>query len=392
MHEATLITRPSEVDVENLVVSIAELRWASLRPELRPLLTNLKILDWVVAAARSGTVINDSSFIGLTNLIDALWERWVQGDTDGLGRSHVLMHVGVLEGDSLSPGVPRMQLEYSEQAALATLATSNLIRIRDERVRFAHDLLGDWARMRILVGEPTLASPQNRERANLPRWHRAVRLFGQRLLEQSTDGATRWQQAVEGLDDESQSGAVIRDLFLESLFLATNAAVLLERSWPALSAREGRLLNRMLNRFRFVATLPDPRIAVLAESDADGAQWEHLLRIPYWPYWGPVLMVLHAHRADVVRLAPHTAAKICSLWLRIMPTEVSPGQPTPWRQEAAELAVAIGREIQARNAEGNYFGNRQDKFAYEAVLWAAPELPDEVAALCLELAERRDLL
>jgi hypothetical protein len=63
----------------------------------------------------------------------------------------------------------------------------------------------------------------------------------------------------------------------------------------------------------------------------------------------------------------------------------------PWRREAAELAVAIGREIQARNAEGNYFSDGQDKFAYEAVLWAAPELPDEVAALCLELAERRDL-
>jgi hypothetical protein len=145
MHDATVINRPSEDDVANLVLSIAELRWASLRPELRPLLTNLKVLDWVVAAARSRSVTSDSSFIGLTTLIDALWERWVQGDTDGLGRSHVLMHVGMLEGDTLSPGVRRMQLEYSEQAALATLATSNLIRIRDERVRFAHDLLGDWS-------------------------------------------------------------------------------------------------------------------------------------------------------------------------------------------------------------------------------------------------------
>ena len=160
---------------------------------------------------------------------------------------------------------------------------SNLVRMRDERVRFSHDLLGDWARMRILVGEPTLSSPQNRERADLPRWHRAVRLFGQRLLEQSADGAARWHQVVEALDDETQSGAVIRDLFLESLFLATNAAALLELSWPGLSARGGRLLNRMLNRFLFVATLPDPRIAALTEGEADGAQWQHLFRIPYWP-------------------------------------------------------------------------------------------------------------
>jgi hypothetical protein len=74
-----------------------------------------------------------------------------------------------------------------------------------------------------------------------------------------------------------------------------------------------------------------------------------------------------------------------------MPRELSPGQPMPWRQEAAELALAIGREIQALNAEGDYFSNGHDKAAYEAVLGAAPDLLDEVAALCLELAERRDL-
>src|SRR5271156_4018905 len=63
----------------------------------------------------------------------------------------------------------------------------------------------------------------------------------------------------------------------------------------------------------------------------------------------------------------------------------------PWRRQAAELAVAIGREVQALNAGGNYYSNSHDKAAYEAVLAAAPELPDEVAQLCLELAERRDL-
>ena len=391
LHTATPIDQPSEHDVQTLVASISGLTWASLRPELRPLLTNLKVLDWVVAAARSGTAINDPSFIGLTYLINALWERWIEGDTDGLGRSRVLMHLGVLEGDTLATGVPRMQLEASEQPALGALAASDLVRLRDERIRFSHDLLGDWARMRVLVGEQSFASPASRDRANLPRWHRAVRLYGQWLLEQSADGSERWQQAIAELPDESPTGSVIRDLFLESLFLATNAAALLERSWPPLCANGGCLLNRMLNRFLFVATLPDPRIAALVQSAADGTQFEHLFRLPYWPYWGPLLMVLHGHRADVTRLAPHNAAKICSLWLKTMPAELSPGQPMPWRQEAAELAVAIGREIQALNAEGNYFSNGHDKSAYEAVLCAAPEVPDEVAALCLELAERRDV-
>ena len=392
LHRATPVSRPSEMEIQGLIASIDGLQWASLRPELRPLLTNLKILDWVVVAARSGAAMNDPSFVGLTSLIDALWERWVVGDdSDGLGRSRVLRHLGILEGDTLSAGIATMQLEHSEQGALAALAASDLVRIRDERVRFSHDLLGDWARMRVLVGEQSLSSPAMDDRANLPRWHRAVRLYGQRLLESSAEGPERWRQSVEGLAAESSTGSVVRDLFLEALFLATNAGALLERSWPALIANGGVLLNRMLNRFLFVATLPDPRVAAFIQDELDGAQWKHLLRMPYWPYWGPMLTVLHAHRADVVRLMPHTAAKVCALWLRTTPTELSPGQAMPWRREAAELAVAAGREVQALNVEGDYFSDRQDVFVYEAVLWAAPELPDEVAQLCLELAQRRDL-
>ena len=392
LRSATPIERPSEDDVQTLAVSIPELGWASLRPELRPLLTNLKVLDWVVAAARSGATIDDPSFVGLTFLIDALWERWVEGDgDDGLGRSHALKQLGILEGDTLATGVPLIRFQASEQPALSALRKSDLVRLRDERARFSHDLLGDWARLRVLMGEQSLAPTASGERANLPRWHRAVRLYGQRLLEQSADGAERWQQTIAGLAEDAPNSPVIRDLFLESLFLASNAAALLVRSWPALCANGGRLLNRMLHRFLFVATLPDPRVAALLQAEGDGAQFEHVSRVPYWPYWGPLLTVLHAHSADVAQLAPINAAKICGLWLKEMPRELSPGQPMPWRQEAAELAVAIGREVQALKAEGDYYSAGHDKAAYEAVLWAASDLPDEVAALCLELAKRRDL-
>jgi hypothetical protein len=62
-HRATAIGRPPRDDVQSLVASIPKLQWAFLRPELRPLLTNLEVLDWVVAAAQSGTTINASSFI-----------------------------------------------------------------------------------------------------------------------------------------------------------------------------------------------------------------------------------------------------------------------------------------------------------------------------------------
>jgi hypothetical protein len=355
------------------------------------LFKNLKILDWLVAAARSGKAINPASIIGASYLVDALWERWVEGDTDQLGRSHLLMRLGTLEGDTLLASVERMKLEQSEQAALGSLTSSDLVRIRDQRVRFTHDMLGDWARLKVLIGEPSLSAPSVRARAKLPRWHRAMRLFGQRLLEQADDGPERWRQAVEALEDGTEEGAIIRDQLVEALFLATNAAALIQRSWEALAANRGRLLALMLERFMFAATLPDPRIVALLSKTEDAGEWDHLFRLPYWPYWGPMLTVLHAHRDEVAQLVPHAAAKLCALWLKSVPVELGDGQPMPWRKEAAEPALAIGREVQALNAEGNYYSDGHDKTVYEAVLSAAPELPDEVAQLCLELAQRRDL-
>ena len=63
----------------------------------------------------------------------------------------------------------------------------------------------------------------------------------------------------------------------------------------------------------------------------------------------------------------------------------------PWRTHAAELALAITREIQARNAEGHYYSAGSDREVYEAALYAAPLFPDAAAALCLELAGRKDM-
>ena len=182
----------------------------------------------------------------------------------------------------------------------------------------------------------------------------------------------------------------MRDLFLDALFQATNVTELLDRTWNTLTSNDG-LLNRLLDRFLFVASLPDPRLAILSGDQEEATRLEHLLRVPFWPYWGPLLTVLHARRDDVVRLAPYTAAQICALWLSTTPDELAPGRPMPWRRQVAELALAIAREIQARNAEGRYYSAGSDRIVYEAALYAATAFPVEVAALCLELAARKDI-
>jgi hypothetical protein len=389
--ETTPVPRPSEDDVSAIARQIPRLGWAVRRLELRPLLTNLKILDWCARTLQAGSIEQDHPLLGLTDLIDLLWEHWAEAGDNSLARSHVLMRIAALEAETLSASVPRLFLDYTEQQTLLGLIRSDLVRLREERVRFSHDLLGDWARMRVLIGDDPISSADGRKRAEFPQWHRAIRLFAQRLLERSGDGADEWRRAIERLDDEQVSSTLLRDLFLEALFLATNAADLLERTWPVLTANGGKLLNRLLDRFLFVATLPDPRLSQLTETPEEATRFQHLFRVPFGPYWGPLLTVLRAHLSEVATVAPYNLARVCSLWLKTTPVELRAGLPTPWRREAAELVLATAREIQARDAAGGYYSGKLDRAVYEAALYAAPDLPQEIGQLCLELAQRRDM-
>jgi hypothetical protein len=383
-----LIDRPREREIASLVAGLPPLRWAALRPDLRPVLRNLKVLDWLVQAVRSGASVDGEGIAGLTTLIERIWERWVEGE-GGFDRSGLLQRMATTEAAALSAGVPLTRLEHAERAALRGLVTADLVRVRNERVRFSHDLLGDWARLRALIGEEPAAAAALRARACSPRWHRAVRLFGQRLLEKGGEGAAPWRDLIERVDDGSDAGVVVRDLFLEAVVLADNSAELLRRVWPVLCDQEGRLLQRLLDRFLFVATVPDPRISE-ALDPATAARLEYRFRIPFWPYWGAVLTFLHEQNADVVRLAPGPAARACTLWLKSMPAELTSGAPFPWRLRAAQLAFAIARDVQTRKAGGEYFSDDLDDLAYEATLYAAPDLPGEVSSLALQLARRRD--
>src|SRR5690606_24280199 len=138
----------------------------------------------------------------------------------------------------------------------AGLISSDLLRPRNERIRFSHDLLGDWARLKVLIGEDPTRSSEGLQRCASARWHRAMRLFGRWLLAQP-DGVRQWSQALTRADNETTEGTVISDLLLEAVILTENSRQLLELAWPVLGEGGGRLLRRLLDRFLFVATIPD---------------------------------------------------------------------------------------------------------------------------------------
>ena len=100
----------------------------------------------------------------------------------------------------------------------------------------------------------------------------------------------------------------------------------------------------MIERFLYVATMPDPRLALILGAGKEASKYEHLMRYPYWPYWGPLISVLQEKRIETAKLVPNEAAKVCAMWLRSMNFTPKPNYKVVWRQEAAELAYAIAGE------------------------------------------------
>lgn len=381
---------PSDGEVLRIAAGVSGLPWATIHRDLLPLLKNLKILDWVVLAAQVGAAPQGSEPVALGRLIDFVWERWVERGEAGFTHGAMLQTLGDLEAQTLSPGVPIASLDYDQSQALNELQHLDLIRVRSERVLFAHDLLGDWARLRALLGEDPVSVSSLRSKAALPRWHAALRLYARNLLD-TAEGAQRWRQIADEAPDGSNEGQLLRDAFLEAVIVAENSRQLLEIIWPAITANGGKLLNQLLDRFLYVATVPDRRFLELAGEERRDARVAAAFRSPFWPYWGSMLNTLWRHHEAVIEQAPLLAAQICRMWLEKMPWEFEAGRAFPWREQATDLALAIAREVQAQDEEGRWHGDELERTAYEAALLAASDRPEEASAVALELCRRRPL-
>jgi hypothetical protein len=214
---------PPESETNKLLLSIETLPGLTLSRALRPLIRNLKILDWVVRASQVGQTLPGTNVTGLIALIDYLWNQWVETGDNGIVRNELLKRIAALEGNTLSSGVPLDELDSVQLQAVQGLVDCAVLRKRNERVRFAHDLLGDWARLRILIGQNPTASPDDLKRCSDIRWHRAVRLYGRWLLGQP-NGVDRWTQAMRHFNDGTSEGVVVRDLLLARLLPFFQAA------------------------------------------------------------------------------------------------------------------------------------------------------------------------
>ena len=382
------ITGVETVDFENpklqeifdAVEALPAIRTLLVRAELQPILRNLTVLDWVLREDVAQRFSTSRPWIGETELIDCIWDRWLGLGTMSLARDSLLRMLGKREGERLSGAVHVDSIPPGELPLLGTLAHEGLIRVQAPSVQFAHDLMGDWARYRILKFEGNDAYQTVRALAPVPRWGRAIRLYAQSLAEHGA-GLADWKAVTAKLGGEDAESKLAQDLFLDGLLFAPNSEYLLEQGWADLTAGKGQILQRLLKRLLHVASVPDWRISGVGDPKL-AEQAEVWFRIPQPLYWVPVLRVLSRHSGDVAAHSLILGAEVCALWLRTMPVGM------PGRKEAGIVALELAREAQGLIAEGMHFGDK-DKVIYEAALSAAPEFPDEVTQLALELCARR---
>ena len=353
------------------------LRLLLLRHDLQPILQNLVLLDWVVHA-NVAERLSSRPWVGETDVIGYVWERWMGDGQQRYARDLLLRTLAEREGEQLSGAAHRDTVRPEQLPLLAELADEGMLRVSGPSVRFSTICSG--------IGDVACAcicgrrGHQGLDSSTVPRWGRAIRLYAQSLAEQGS-GLASWKSASDQLSATDSQTQLARDLLLDGLLLAINSEALLEKTRNDLEDR-GQVIRRLLKRLLHVETNPDWRIALLRGKEVADNHLGAWFRIPVPIYWYPVLRVLSRHSTDVVHNALSYAAEVCGLWLRTMP----PG--TLGRREAAALSLALGREMQALLVQDTSFQD-STKQIFEAALQAAPEFSDEVGQMALELAGRR---
>jgi hypothetical protein len=374
--------KPNAQEIYEAIPHLPEIRRLLARSHLQPILRNLVMLDWVLRAEIDKRLSDSTAtWIGETDLIDWIWERWVGTGPMHFARDSLLRMLGLREGEKLSGAVHVNTIERDQLPLLGALEQEGLIRASGFSIQFQHDLMGDWARFRVLTYAGDDALREIKALAPIPRWGRAIRLYAQSLAEK-VDGLETWKSASSRLAGSDSETQVASDIFLDGLLFAANSEPLLEQVWPSLISDDGLILKRLLTRLQHAASVPDFRVRLLVDPKL-AEQSEAWFRIPHPMYWFPALSVFSRHTKDVATHALLPAAQACALWLRTIPDGIS------GRREAALLAIELAKEAQGLIAEGMHFTDN-DKVVYEALLWAAKEFPAEVSQIALELCGRRD--
>lgn len=347
------------------------------RKKLQSLWGNLKILDLLATRISAGNNVETSGWVGEADVAAWYWDSYVRSGDTPHARERFAMMLAEKEANELRSALPLDAFEIAELTPYESLRLDGVCQTTPEgRVRFAHDLFGDWGRLRILVSHADDFPRFIGTRINSPLWHRAIRLYGTYLLENGND-VDRWRSVRRVLNAEDNT--IANDLLLEAAIFSADPSEILDKLKADLLAENGADLRRLLGRFLASATVPDIRYE--ADGQPLNPRLASRLRSPTWGDWPPMLGFLFRNRNDVVACAAEEVAKIADLWFRHTPEDF------PFRKEMATIGLLLG-EVAHRGWRDRTVHVARRKLLYRTALAGAAHYPDEVARFALKAAMR----
>jgi len=326
-----------------------------------------KILDWCIELLANSPMTT----LAPVNFADHLWNKWIQSSSDDrYARSKILKEIAASDGDNLKSGVFISQI--SDASILGALEKDNLIYIKDELIFWKHDLIGDWARERILVENNENFLNFVKDKYPKPQWKHSILLFGQWLLS-SPDGVEKWIKFIKDSKDELQY------LLLDSIIFANRLFELRESIKNALLDKECELFSLLLNRLFLIAS---------SKRVINGQTLPILnLRLAL-----PFLDFINIYSEDIIPYCHHRISKICIYFLLFC-------GGTQYGSAAAKLAVDVAKfayknekHIQVDKKHGSHLYLKNDALdeIWMSFLFAFQELPETVMKYSLVFAEIDD--
>ena len=381
-----IVEFPDNDELEPVWNTFPSLSMLRTKPHLRPIVSNLKYLDLLARNSQKVSMASEQ-WTSESDVIDWLWKEDIVQHHSATARGSILKMLAERQADALEPETSSDFLNSTEQGLIGGLIRDGIIKERDERYSFNHDLWGDWARLRLLLSHAHELPMYLAERITSPLWHRAVRLYGQRLLEKSSD-LDQWIDSMNVFSSKDSRASVEQDLLLEASLHVNNPLKNLAKLWPVLIDNQAQWLERLLGRFLVVAGYPDPRSNWL-KGKIEPDQFIFLLsvyRIPIISLWHPVVDLLCEHLDEAIHLIPGKLAELCQMGLPVLP------KGTTIRKKLAKIAVA-GAEYRLAwtMADGiRYSDSDEDKSVYSAAMLAASDSPSRVKDFALIAVGRKE--
>ena len=358
-----------------------KLGWLAAHDDTIAALTNLRTLAWVTkAGAAMGPTAG--GLMSHTAIADRLWKHWTKdrADVQALMMRLAQREASFERSFALTDFTPADATTFARRPEELPLRLNE----RTNRIEFEHDLAADWARFQFLK-QIWRDTPQWVALATNPLWTNALRMLGQFLLRQPVETGTTWDAAFRTA--EATKNDLAGDILLDALCLDPDAERFLTERVELLLDDDAKQFTRLMLRFHYLATVPTGGGTELG--GAVGLYMEAHYRDVVFGRWPPVLRFLIAQQERLAGLVSSALAKVIETWLTKTPLKVNNGNPTPFRLEMTEMAIAMARTVQVEKGHGVMYVTREP-LLYTAALAGAADLPTEVGNWALELAGRRE--